>query len=409
MGTSLKNYSKDAAVDMNRELEGRSPEVDAEDLFSESEDDLENLHSATTFEAFVVSSDWTTETLLGQIDRANIEMDPIFQRRDAWDRLKKSRFIESLIVGLPVPQIVLAERKAKRGKYIVLDGKQRLLTLIQFARGDFKLTGLELRSDLNRCDIDSMPADEKLAFETQTLRTMVVRHWQGDEFLYLVFHRLNTGSVPLSPQELRQALHPGDFVAFVNEFTTEDLTFARLFGRKDGPDFRMRDVELLVRYFAFARFLPQYVGNLKLLLDQTCVQLNDSWKNERHQVKEQARQCAEAIRAISAIFKENAFRRHNGDEYERPFNRAVFDIMCFYASDPTVRTRMVERAGSVRGAFEDLSSDARFVAALTSTTKSLEAVENRLVIWGKALEHAVGMPLPVPAITEEGRIAYAAV
>ncbi|KUN80360.1 hypothetical protein AQJ66_26865 [Streptomyces bungoensis] len=392
-----------------REPEDASSDVDAEELFGESEDDLENLHSATTFDAFVVSSDWTTETLLGQIDRANIELDPIFQRRDAWDRKKKSRFIESLIVGLPVPQIVLAERKSKRGKYIVLDGKQRLLTLIQFAKGDFKLTGLELRSDLNRHDIDSMPADEKLAFETQTLRTMVVRHWQGDEFLYLVFHRLNTGSVPLSPQELRQALHPGDFVAFVNEFTTEDLTFARLFGRKDGPDFRMRDVELLVRYFAFARFLPAYSGNLKYLLDLTCSKMNSSWKRERQEVEEQARQCSEAIRAISAIFRDKAFRRHNGEEYERPFNRAVFDIMCFYAGDPATRARMIERSDEVRRAFEDLSGNARFVAALTSTTKSLESVETRLIAWGRALERAIEMRLPVPVLTEEGRIAYSEV
>jgi hypothetical protein len=397
-------------VEQNNDITDADAETgDAEELFGESEDDLENLDVATTFDAVVVSSDWTTETLLGQIDRANIELDPIFQRRDAWDRRKKSRFIESLIVGLPVPQIVLAERKAKRGRYIVLDGKQRLLTLIQFARGDFKLMGLELRADLNRYDIESLPDDEKLAFETQTLRTMVVRHWQGDEFLYLVFHRLNTGSVPLSPQELRQALHPGDFVAFVNEYTTEDLTFARLFGRKVGPDFRMRDVEMLVRYFAFARFLPKYGGNLKNLLDLTCKQLNKEWSRERQRVEVQAQECAEAIKAIVAIFGKNAFRRHNGEEYERPFNRAVFDIMCFYAADANIRARMIDAAESVRQAFEELSSDAKFVASLTSTTKSLEAVETRLVRWGRALERALEMRLPVPAVTEEGRIAYAQV
>ncbi|MFN1186863.1 DUF262 domain-containing protein [[Kitasatospora] papulosa] len=397
-------------MDRENDPEGVDPGTgDAEELFGESEDDLDNLDTATTFDAFVVSSDWTTETLLGQIDRANIELDPIFQRRDAWDRRKKSRFIESLIVGLPVPQIVLAERKGKRGKYIVLDGKQRLLTLIQFAHGDFKLTGLELRADLNRYDVDSLPDDEKLAFETQTLRTMVVRHWQGDEFLYLVFHRLNTGSVPLSPQELRQALHPGDFVAFVNEYTTEDLSFANLFGRKEGPDFRMRDVEMLVRHFAFARFLPEYAGNLKSLLDLTCARMNKNWNDERQAVERQARECAEAIRAISLIFGKKAFRRHNGDDYERPFNRAVFDIMCFYASDPGVRARMIDRSENVRRAFESLSHNSRFVASLTSTTKSLEAVETRLVEWGRALEQAIDLRLPVPTVTEAGRIAYAPV
>ncbi|MFD5902504.1 DUF262 domain-containing protein [Streptomyces microflavus] len=381
---------------------------DAEELFGESEDDLTKLREAASFDAFVVSSDWTAETLLSQIQRNNIEMDPIFQRRDAWDRKKKSRFIESLIVGLPVPQVVLAERKGKKGQFIVLDGKQRLLTLVQFAQGEFKLSGLELRSDLNRCNIDSLPSDERLAFETQTLRTMVVRHWQGDEFLYLVFHRLNTGSVPLSPQELRQALHPGPFVAFANRYTTEDSTFARLFGRKNGPDFRMRDVELLVRHFAFIRFLPDYAGNLKDLLDLTCARLNKTWDAERYLAEEQARGCAEAISVVSEIFGKNAFRRHNGEDYERPFNRAVFDIMCFYARHREVRERMRSKQPEVRSAFEQLSTDSRFVASLTSTTKSMDAVETRLSKWGKALEQAIDMELEIPVL-RGSRLAYSEV
>ncbi|MER6292392.1 DUF262 domain-containing protein [Streptomyces althioticus] len=380
---------------------------DAEELFGESEDDLENLRSATTFDAYVVSSDWTTETLLGQIERANIELDPIFQRRDAWDRKKKSRFIESLIVGLPVPQIVLAERKGRKGKYIVLDGKQRLLTLIQFSKGEFNLTGLELRSDLNKKNVETLPDDEKLAFETQTLRTMVVRHWQGDEFLYLVFHRLNTASVPLSPQELRQALYPGPFVAYVNEYTTQNLTFAKLFGPRSGPDFRMRDVELLVRHFAFVRFLPRYTGNLKELLDYTCARLNKEWNREHEAIKQEALNCSKAVEATLSIFGKNAFRRYSGDDFERPFNRAIFDIMCFYAQDSRVRDLMIDRAPEVRRAFVETSADPKFSASLTSTTKSLDAVATRLETWGDSLARILDVNLPVPRMDREGRIAYA--
>ena len=77
-------------------------------------------------DAVLHSSDWTVETLFSQLKRKNIDINPRFQRRDAWDSGKKSRFIESIILGLPIPQIVLAERKGERGRYIVLDGKQRL-------------------------------------------------------------------------------------------------------------------------------------------------------------------------------------------------------------------------------------------------------------------------------------------
>jgi uncharacterized protein with ParB-like and HNH nuclease domain len=82
--------------------------------------------------AVVSGTDWATETVVSQLKRGNIQLDPRFQRRDAWKRDRKSRFIESLIVGLPIPQIVLAESKRDRGKFIVLDGKQRLLSILQF-------------------------------------------------------------------------------------------------------------------------------------------------------------------------------------------------------------------------------------------------------------------------------------
>lgn len=142
---------------------------------------------------------------------------PRFQRRDAWSATRKSKFIESIFLGLPIPQLVLAENRDRRGTYLVIDGKQRLLALAQFAAeeaSDFQelsLSGLDVRGDLNGLTLDSLRSDgarsdDLAAFENQTIRTVVVRNWTDDEFLYLVFLRLNTGSVPLSPQELRQAL-----------------------------------------------------------------------------------------------------------------------------------------------------------------------------------------------------------
>ncbi|WP_283206809.1 DUF262 domain-containing protein [Methylobacterium thuringiense] len=99
---------------------------------------------------------------MSQAKRGNIEMRPRFQRRDAWRVLRKSRFVESIILGLPIPQIVLAEKRNERGKYIVLDGKQRLLSLLQFvgdAEGEnnnFALLGLEARADLVRKNIKTL-------------------------------------------------------------------------------------------------------------------------------------------------------------------------------------------------------------------------------------------------------------
>lgn len=379
-----------------------------EELFAETEDDLGDLSADDTFDAMVVSTDWTTETLLSQIVRGNLELDPIFQRRDAWDRRKKSRFIESLIVGLPVPQVVLAERKGRRGEFLVLDGKQRLLSIEQFARGDFKLSGLDLRGDLNRASYESLPESDRLALDTQTIRTMVVRNWKREEFLYLVFLRLNTANVPLSPQELRQALHPGKFVAFVNDYTADHTDFASLLRRDGRPDFRMRDVELLVRFYAFARFLPLYTGNLKDLFDSTCQTLNDEMDRDSSAVLQEAEDCLAGLRAIRSIFGSDAFRRWNFDQYERPFNRAVFDTLMFYARNEAVRDEMLIRDDEVVEAFKQACEDPQFRESVTTTTKSTDSIYDRLSIWGAMLAQVLGsnVQVSIPTRGADGRIAY---
>src|SRR5712671_4799049 len=122
----------------------------------ESEDDLKSLDPSILGKAVVSSTDWTAETIIGQLAKGNISLDPIFQRRDAWTASRKSKFIESIILGLPIPQIVLAESEDKKGSFLVIDGKQRLLSLQQFGavgleehQEPLRLTGLTVREELN--------------------------------------------------------------------------------------------------------------------------------------------------------------------------------------------------------------------------------------------------------------------
>ncbi|MDF3731776.1 DUF262 domain-containing protein, partial [Enterobacter hormaechei] len=175
---------------------------------------------------------------------------------DAWDKSRKSNFIESLILGLPIPQLVLAERKNQRGAYIVLDGKQRLLSIRQFAAEkddlvyeSLKLSGLAIRADLKGKNVHDLRENadyynDVAAFENQPIRTVVIKNWPSEEFLYHVFLRLNTGSVQLAPQELRQALHPGSFVSYIDSVAPENEAIKSILKLKK-PDFRMRDNELL--------------------------------------------------------------------------------------------------------------------------------------------------------------------
>ena len=246
-------------------------EIDEEiDLPEDQQEDLADLELTEDWFAgpSLWGTDWTTETIVNQLRRGNINLNPRFQRRNAWNTLRKSLFVELLILGLPVPQIILAEEKGKKGSFVVIDGKQRLLTLRQFSarpEGDdfeqLRLTGLSDQPELNGLTYGALQQNDQFAsklnnFDNQTIRTVVIRGWKDERYLYSVFLRINTGSVQLSPQELRQALHPGSFSDFIDDVSVDHVGVKRLLKLRD-PDFRMRDVELVLRYFAYRNFARQ--------------------------------------------------------------------------------------------------------------------------------------------------------
>ncbi|MGW5063573.1 DUF262 domain-containing protein [Streptomyces sp. NPDC004096] len=392
-------------------------ELEWDDLDGEEDDAGTGVSSEDVTRAVVTDTDWTAETILSQLRRGNIQLNPRFQRRDAWSKPRKSRFIESLVLGLPIPQIVLAEDKNRRGKFIVLDGKQRLLALRQFAAGssfsaegeeDFKgfsLSGLEVREDLRLATLRKMEKEDKYlddlnAFLNETIRTVVVRRWPNEEFLNLVFLRLNTGSVKLSPQELRQALHPGPFTDYLDDAASES-TWLRTALRNDKPDFRMRDVEILLRYFGFQYLIEDYTGNLKKFLDETVNNLNSDWADEEVSIKQVGQECDAAIETTFEIFGEDAFFRWSNGRYEGRFNRAVFDIMTYYFSDPDVREATEGREEAVASAFRNLCErNVRFVESIQTTTKTVLATHRRLSLWGRELADALDIELQIPTLRE---------
>lgn len=382
---------------------------------NENDEDISAV-SQDSFSAAVLSgNDWTTETIITQINKGNIQLNPNFQRRDAWDKTRKSKFIESLVLGLPVPQVVLAEAKDRRGSYIVLDGKQRLLSIRQFAAMDndkdyhqLKLTNLEIRKDLNGLTLDSLREkienfDDVSAFENQPIRTVVIKNWPNENFLYHIFLRLNTGSVPLSPQELRQALHPGNFVSFLDKASSESICLREIL-KISKPDFRMRDTELLLRYIAYKNFLNTYTGSLKDFLDTTCKNLNDSWDRDQVLIKEQVLSLEEAHIVIKSIFGNNSYRKWTGSDFETRFNRSIFDIMTYSFSEKSIRDLSKGRERDVEEIFKLLcSKDYEFRNSIESTTKSVGATHKRLSSWIIKLNELLGSNLHVPQIVN-GRI-----
>ncbi|MFJ3302454.1 DUF262 domain-containing protein [Streptomyces sp. NPDC086549] len=386
--------------------------MDSEDEFREDYEAPGNLTFAQVQGTVIYTLDWTVGTVVEQIDSDPDDPDstgslltsPPFQRRTAWNEEKQSLFIESLMLGLPVPPLVLAESNVNPNQFYVLDGKQRLTALREFLKSPgapLRLKGLELLDEKlkGRTYEQIRTQQETRSFArsllAQPIRTIVVRNWRTPALLHLIFSRLNRQSVPLASHELRQALYPGRMTNFVNRRSgaSQQLLRAR---RLPAEDPRLRDAETLLRFIAFKTNAGKYRGDLRDFLDRVLKGGNDHYLDIEADLNELVREMESAIDLTFEIFGKVAFLRYDGGrkKYMPRFNVGVFETMTWYFTDPAVRQRALEDPTKIVEAFERIAStNARFAGFLTSTTKTRDAALGRLEMWGSVLGEAIGMNL----------------
>lgn len=340
-------------------------------------------------EAVMQTADWTVGTIYNQVKKGTIDLDPGFQRRHAWDDVRKSRLIESLIAGLPIPNIVLAENSEHRGRFLVIDGKQRLLTIQDFLEGRLALQGLDLRPDLDKATFDTLPAADREFLENNTIRSTLIRNIHDANFLYVMFFRLNSGSLQLSPQELRRALIGGDALTAIDTYIENSKYFAGVFG--PGLDRRMRDSEIVLRFIAFDRNYEKYDGDLKRFLDNAVRYFEQGGAKTLQELESSFERLDYSLCATLDVFGDDAFKKWTGQKYERRINRAVFDVISRFFVEPKVADLARQNIKAVQNAFKAVCDEVEFRAAIEKTTKSVNATRTRTNMWGQRLADVLGL------------------
>lgn len=381
------------------------------DRDDEWNDELAAEVSSEGVESLVVySRDWTVDTILRQIEQDNIDLNPGFQRRNAWNDLKRSKLVESLIIGVPVPEIVLAEDLTKKKSFIVIDGKQRLLALAGFANPQKysawtkpALTGLNTRSDLNGLSFSdiSAQADDYRQLMNADIRCTVISNYKSNAVLYDIFYRLNTGSVPLSSQELRQVLNRGAFADFLIGSTNTILPLHRVLNLR-GPDNRLRDAEIVLRYISFSLFGQEYGGNLTPFLDDSMDRINADWNTYKPKVDQLFSELNAATAQLIAVFGEKRVgRKYSGNAWESRFNRALFEVEVFYFAKLLAGHISSVPPATIVSEFEKFcGNSAEFLDSIETSTKNLDRYRRRYELFQSFVNSTFGtniseVPLPV--------------
>lgn len=281
-----------------------------EDIESE---ELDFRYAITSYGA-----DYPVDSIVKRISDEIIYVPP-FQRKFVWNIAQASKFVESLILGLPVPGVFLS-RENSTGRMLIVDGQQRLTTLHAFYEGifkgrEFKLTGLQ--SNLNGQTYKSLDSGDRIRLDDSIIHATIIRQDEPDDqesSIYLIFERLNTGGKPLTAQEIRACIYYGDFNELLNSLT-ELPEWRDVFGRENE---RLKEQELILRFFALYYFRESYQKPLKGFLNRFMAANRNFEIVSAEDLKQLFQR---TIRIFSENFKNKAFRAG------RPINAAVFDSM----------------------------------------------------------------------------------
>ncbi|MCU0278848.1 MAG: DUF262 domain-containing protein [Candidatus Nanopelagicales bacterium] len=293
---------------------------------------------------------------------------PGFQRGFVWSKAQMDRFIESLLLGYPVPGIFLV-KQADDNRMLILDGQQRLITLQHFYNGihEGKEFGLTYVGDEFK-NLTYRTLDESLQFkldDSYMQATIVAADGspEVDDAIFQIFERLNSGGTQLTPHEIRVALYAGPLMASIE--TLNGLKEWRaLFGAKSK---RIRDHELIMRILALYSSSSEYNRPLKTFLNKFA-QLNRDVE-----IADEARgqHFASASRAIHDQVGPSAFRRPGGGQV----NTAQAEAVCVAVMETVAANRLPD---DLRARIDGLLGDEAFLKHTGRATADKDAVETRL-------------------------------
>lgn len=335
-----------------------------------------------------------------------LNLRPEYQRRLVWDVRKKSLLIESLLMNVPIPPIFLFE--TDWNQYEVMDGQQRLNTIIDFFNDSFALKGLEKWKELNGLSFSDLPDQLKRGLERRKLPATVLMtesitvNSTREDVRQLVFERLNTGGQQLNAQELRNCIYSGAFNQLLIELSSEDL-FCDVWEiprhRKDRhgalPEDlmenryfkRMLDCEIVLRFFAFRVPQSQIKGSVRSMLD-SCMELHRGWS---------ADQCLalkniylERLSLAKQIFGASTFKLpkiQDGKLSEPLYDAVMVALDRLYDQKPKI---IKNRAAIKQSVEKAINSEDNYYELIVNKANTATAIKNRILETEKLIRAVIG-------------------
>jgi hypothetical protein len=339
------------------------------DLRENIEDDTENEGTgALKFSITSYGADYPVETIVSRLKQDAFFV-PDFQRQFVWSQRHSSRFIESLLMGLPVPGIFLY-KDAKTNRHLVVDGQQRLRTLLFFYDGifidrAFKLIGV--RDEWEGLTYKELSLAEQRKLDDSIVHATIFQQDEPKdqlESLYFVFERINSGGMRLSPQEIRNCISHGPVLDVVRDLNDND-DWREIFGEKYNR--RLKDQELILRALAMFARRDNYHSPMREFLNEFAAD-DTIAKKELSGLR---KIFEEAIGLVKECYGNKAFRP------SRALNAAVFEAVMVGLAERLSSSKAAIDEKKFMNAYDKLLRDKGFLKACERATAREDTLKDR--------------------------------
>lgn len=236
----------------------------------------DEAYPALQYEIVNYPADTTLKGYVDLFDSKQIEI-PDFQREFVWDIKRSSKLVESFLLGLPVPGVFLFKPR-NVSVYMIIDGQQRIESVVRFQRGIFEDKAFRLVGVQNRFlgrTFSELSEEDRFRLEGSVLRATIIQQLNplDNSSMYQIFERLNTGGVNLNPMEVRQAISDKPAIAALKA-ANKNVRWREILGKKT-EDKRLQDLELILRVVSLYRFRERYEKPMKGFLNDSIERLRD--------------------------------------------------------------------------------------------------------------------------------------
>ncbi|MBU0594584.1 MAG: DUF262 domain-containing protein [Gammaproteobacteria bacterium] len=328
---------------------------------------------------------------------------PELQRKYVWDRAEASRFIDSLLLGLPVPSIFLAQTQDE--KLLIIDGYQRIMTVYDYVNGIFSRDGKsfslsrseKINSRWRGKNFLELSDTEQRRVRNTTIHAIIFAQQQpsqDDTSLFQVFERINTSGRTLLSQEIRNCVAQGNFNSLL--FSLNDYgPWRALFGLNE-PDARMRDMEFILRFYALTseayRTDTREKISLRRFLD---LYMKANANIPQNQIDEMRQRFISAIDLVMSSFGGNAFHNVSPTDSTRfvpKFSPTIFDSTLI-AADYALRVGGITPPQNPGEARRELLLDPEYRLAISQETMKRDSIYKRISM---ACQHLFGINYEQP-------------